>query len=142
MSMDCIFCKFATRDVEAPDIFFEDEKVFVMLDRDWAVKGHTLVIWKEHALNMSDLGAEDFAHFSEIVRKTEKVLLETLGVDKSVVLKSGGIVSHFHFHIYPVLSSMPWEKILALFNKEVRNDPEIGESEKFVSELKTAFSLE
>lgn len=140
--MDCIFCKIASHEVDAPDIFFEDEKVFVMLDRDWAVKGHALVIWKEHALNMSDLGREDFSHFSDIVRQTEKALLSTLSVDKSVVLKSGGIVSHFHFHIYPVLSSMPWDAIQALFSKEVRNEPKEGESKQLVGELRIAMSVE
>ncbi len=136
--MDCVFCKIASHEVEAPDIFFEDEKVFVMLDRDWAVKGHALVISKEHVLNMSDLSQEDFSHFSDIMRKTEKVLLKTLARDKTVVLKSGGIVSHFHFHIYPVLSSMPWEAIQALFSKEIRNKPKEGESEQLVAELRAA----
>lgn len=125
--MDCIFCKFASHEIEASDIFYEDDKVFAMLDRDWAVKGHSLVIWKEHALNMSDLSQTDFARFSEVVRKAEEVLLKTLNMDKSIVLKSGGIVSHFHFHIYPVRSDMPWDAVLALFNKEIRNEPTEGE---------------
>jgi len=135
--MDCIFCKFASHEVEIPNVFYEDEKMFVMLDRDWAVKGHALSIWKEHALNMSDLGKEDFAHFSEIVRKTEFALLKTLGMDKSIVLKSGGIVTHFHFHIYPVHTSMPWDSIYTLFSKDVRNEPGVGEAEELVGKLRT-----
>jgi len=133
--MDCIFCKFAAQELVIPNVFYEDEKVFAMLDRDWAVKGHALVVWKDHALNMSDLGPEDFAHFSETVRKTEEALLETLSMDKSIVLKSGGIVSHFHFHIYPVLSSMPWDAIHALFSKHVRNQPSEGEAEELIADL-------
>ncbi|CAN5696489.1 HIT family protein [soil metagenome] len=138
--MDCIFCKIISHEVIAPDIFFEDEKTLVMLDRDWAVKGHTLVISKEHVLNMSDLSQEDFSHFSRIVQKTEKALLKSLVKDKSIVLKSGGIVSHFHFHIYPVLSSMPWDAIHALFNKEIRNEPGKGESEQLVTDLRVAMT--
>jgi histidine triad (HIT) family protein len=134
--MDCIFCKFASHEIVPPDVFYEDEKVLVKLDRDWAVKGHSLVIWKEHAFNMSDLSEDDFSHFSKVVRKTEAVLLKALNVDKSIVLKSGGIVSHFHFHIYPVLSSVPWDAILALFNKDVKNEPKEGESEQVVAELR------
>jgi histidine triad (HIT) family protein len=140
--MDCIFCKFASHEVEDPTTFYEDSKVFVKLDSDWAVKGHSLVVWKEHALNMSDLNEEDFAHFSKIVRKTEAVLLKIVGVDKSIVLKSGGIVSHFHFHIYPVRSDMPWEDVLALFRKEVRNEPKAEESRVFVQELQTGIIKE
>lgn len=138
--MDCIFCKFAAREVEIPNVFFEDEKVFAMLDRDWAVKGHALVVWKEHALNMSDLEPKDFAHFSETVRKTEQALLKTLSMDKSIVLKSGGIVSHFHFHIYPVLSSMPWDAIHALFSKDAWNEPGEGEAEELVADLKAVLA--
>ena len=138
--MECIFCKFATHEVEGADIFYEDDKVFVMLDRDWAVKGHALVIWKKHALNMSDLTETDFTHFSKVVRKAEEVLLQTLNMDKSIVLKSGGIVSHFHFHIYPVRSDMPWNSILALFNREVKNDPKEGEGVELVTALKTTIT--
>lgn len=138
--MDCIFCKFAAHEIEIPNVFFEDEKVFAMLDRDWAVKGHALVVWKDHAVNMSDLETEDSAHFSETVRKTEKALLKTLNMDKSIVLKSGGIVSHFHFHIYPVLSSMPWDVIHALFSKDAWNTPSDGEAEELVRNLKLALA--
>ncbi len=133
--MNCIFCAFATHTQEPPAVFYEDDKVFAMLDRDWAVKGHSLVIWKEHAFNISDLNEEDFAHFSKIVRKTEEALLSVLGMDKSIVLKSGGIESHFHFHIYPVRTTTPWDQILALFNKDLRNVPAEGESDELVDML-------
>jgi hypothetical protein len=86
---DCVFCKFALHKLDNLDIFYEDEDVFVMLDRDWAVKGHSLVVWKEHVLNMSDLSREEFAHFSEVVRATEETLLNVLEKDKSIVLCSG-----------------------------------------------------
>ena len=111
-----------------------------MLDRDWAVKGHALVIWKKHALNMSDLSEADFAHFSHIVRRTEESLLKVLNKDKSIILKTGGIVSHFHFHIYPVQSDMPWESVLALFSTEVRNEPKEGESEELVGALRDSMN--
>jgi histidine triad (HIT) family protein len=137
---DCVFCKFALHKLDNLDIFYEDEDVFVMLDRDWAVKGHSLVVWKEHVLNMSDLSREEFAHFSEVVRATEETLLNVLEKDKSIVLKSGGIVSHFHFHIYPVESTMLWEQILALFNKDIRNVPTEAEKEDLLATLQARFS--
>ena len=128
-------------EVEATDTFYEDEKVFVMLDRDWAVKGHSLVIWKEHALNMSDLDESDFNHFAKIVRNTEKALLTVTQMDKSVVLKSGGIVSHFHFHIYPVSSNMPWNEIQCLFDKNLRHEPKEGEAAELLTKLRADLAL-
>jgi histidine triad (HIT) family protein len=137
--MDCVFCKFASHELDPEEVFFEDEKVIVKLDRDWSVKGHTLVIWKEHAVNMSDLSEEDFVYFSKIVRKTEGALFDVLQVDRSIVLKSGGFVPHFHFHIYPVKSTMPWDEIQKLFVKGILYEPKEGEAESLLESLREVF---
>lgn len=135
---DCVFCKIIAKGNQK-DTIFEDGKVLVMLDVDWAVKGHTLVIWKEHFENASEMSVQDFKYFSEIYHKTERALLNVLRVDKAVVLKSGGLVSHFHFHIYPVKKETGWQTIKDAFDKKIRYYPKAGEKEKLVSDLKEKF---
>jgi len=132
---DCIFCKIIAEG-NPGDTIFEDEKVLVMLDMDWAVKGHTLVTWRRHLENASEMSVQDFKYFSEIYYKTEKALLEVLKVDKAVVLKSGGLVSHFHFHIYPVKKETSWQTIKDAFDKKSHYQFKSGEKEKFVADLK------
>lgn len=136
---DCVFCQIITEKKATEDTIYEDDKVLVMLDADWAVKGHTLVIWKEYFENASELLAEDFKYFAEIFHRTEKALLEVLGVDKVVVLKTGGLVSHFHFHIYPLKKETDWPTIKDIFDKKTRYEPKPGEKRELITSLKSSY---
>lgn len=113
-----------------------------MLAHDWVVKGHTLVIWKKHLENASELTLKDFLYFSEIFYKTERTLLKILRMDRSVVLKSGGLVPHFHFHIYPLKKETSWETIKDIFDLKFRYQPKPGEKEELIDNLKKYFNSE
>ncbi len=138
--MECVFCKLINEfNFPNDDIIFEDKKVLVILDVDWAVKGHTLVIWKEHVENVSELSLNDYLYFSEIFHKTEKALSDILKVDKSIVLKSGILVSHFHFHIYPVKKDVKWDFIKDMFNKKTHYEASVNERDNLVKKLREKF---
>jgi len=132
---NCIFCKIAQGKLKS-DTIYEDNKTIVILDTDWAVNGHTLVIWKGHHTNAADLSKDEFLHFSKVFHKSERALLDILQKDKSVVLKTGGLVSHFHFHIYPINSDTSWKEIKDMFDKKTKYQPKQGEKEKLLVELK------
>lgn len=134
---DCVFCKIAQHKIDAQDIFYEDKQVLIMLDQDWAVKGHSLVIWKEHHLNASDLSAEEFLKFSTVFHAAEKALLESTGKKRALTLKTGGLVSHFHFHIYPVDVDTNWQTIKDIFEKKTKYSPAAGEKETLLQELRS-----
>jgi len=129
----CVFCSLIDKSVE--DAFYQDEYVLVMLDKDWAVKGHTLVIWKEHHLNASDLSLRQFRYFSEIYYEVEKALLDILRLPRALTLKTGGLVGHFHFHCYPVPQSTDWKTIMQIFNKEVSESYSLEEHRQFLTLL-------
>lgn len=131
---DCVFCRIIRKEVPA-DIIYEDENVLTMLDIDYSIKGHTLVIWKKHYINISDLPENDFIYFSRILHKTEKTLLKTLKKDRSLILKSGIIVPHFHFHIYPVSYNITWPEIKDIFSKKTKYQYKRGEKEKLIKLL-------
>jgi histidine triad (HIT) family protein len=136
---NCVFCEIIEKKKAKQNTIFEDDKVLVMLDIDWVVKGHTLVIWKKHFENASELLLENYQYFSNVFHKTEKALLEVLGAERSVTLKSGGLVSHFHFHIYPVKKETSWHEIKNLFDKKVRYEPKPGEQKELILKLKIFF---
>lgn len=136
---NCTFCKIVTGSLPA-DILYQDEKSLVVLALDWTVKGHTLVIWKEHHINASDLSPNDFAHFAQVFQKTETILLNHLQKDRAVNLKSGGFVEHFHFHIYPVSTQTPWSEIDDMINIRVKYQPTDQEKSTLISALKSEFS--
>jgi len=134
---DCVFCKIAQHEIGTTDIFYEDEHALAMLDEDWAVKGHSLVIWKKHHLNASDLTTEEFLKFSSVFHTAEKALLELTGKKRALTLKTGGLVSHFHFHIYPVDMDTDWQTIKNIFEKKVKYTPAAGEKEVLLHELRS-----
>lgn len=99
-------------------VVFENETTLVMIDSDWVVLGHVLIFWKKHVENISDLTSDEYQNFSHLVYRTESILKQVLGRKKFVILKSGGFVSHFHFHIYPVDAETTWEQLIAAFEKK------------------------
>jgi diadenosine tetraphosphate (Ap4A) HIT family hydrolase len=135
---DCVFCKIASHEINDTAIFYEDNNVLVMLDADWAVKGHSLIIWKQHKLNASDLSQEEFLEFARIYHRAEQVLLKVTGKDRALVLKTGGLISHFHFHIYPVDSATEWQSIKDIFDKKVKYQTGPQEASDFIQSLRQA----
>jgi len=133
--MDCIFCKIINREIANTDIIYEDDKVLVMLDIDNVVKWHTLLIWKEHHENLSEMSEEEYLYFSKIIHKTEKKLLELCKCNKSIILKTWWIVSHFHFHIYPTQKTITWEETKWLFEKQCKYEYKPNEKETLINEL-------
>lgn len=99
-------------------VVFENEKTLVMIDSDWVVLGHVLIYWKKHIENISDLTLVEYQNFSHLVYKAESILRQVLGRKKFIILKSGGLVSHFHFHIYPVKVEITWEQLISAFEKK------------------------
>ena len=52
---DCIFCKIANGDIPSKTLY-EDEDFRVILDLGPATKGHALILPKEHADNLYEIG--------------------------------------------------------------------------------------
>ncbi|EKE30014.1 MAG: hypothetical protein ACD_2C00061G0009 [uncultured bacterium (gcode 4)] len=117
--MDCIFCKIATWKLDiSSNLLYEDDRVIVMLDSDYVIKWHSIVIWKQHFTNLSDLSSPDYAYFSSIVHRAETILLKLCSKNRSINLKSWWIHPHFHFHIYPIDMDSPWRDIHDMIEKD------------------------
>ena len=138
---DCVFCNIIQGKIPS-DIIFEDKYTLVTLDIDEVVKGHILVIWKKHLTNISDLTLKEYLIFSKLLWKTEKVLLQITNKNRSIIFKTGSLVSHFHFHIYPVSLNTQWGKIKDFIDKDVVRKKNIrykykkGEKEDFILNLR------
>ena len=105
MDPNCLFCKIVSKQIPA-SLVYEDESVLGFLDINPLTEGHTLVIPKNHALNIFDIPAEDLKHISVVAQKISnnmKNVIQTEGVD--LVQASGKAadqtVDHFHMHIIP-----------------------------------------
>jgi diadenosine tetraphosphate (Ap4A) HIT family hydrolase len=128
--MPCTFCD------ERHDAVYADERCFVMLHDDWAVRGHAMVVWRKHVENLSDLADDDVAHLMSVFVRTERALLALTGADRAVALKLGIATPHLHLHIYPVGAELDRAAVQAIIDARTREIASAEERTNFAEEVR------
>lgn len=117
--MDCVFCDLITAD-SAQWVAKEQAAVaFSPLPGSEIAPGHTLVVPRRHCdLGVLDVGPDDLASTTELVRRVARVMVDALGATGVCVLNasgpdSGRSLDHLHFHVVPRYpgdgdDSLPW----------------------------------
>ena len=105
MKNDCVFCAIAAGEIPCFKIY-EDDAVLAYLDINPFSEGHTLVIPKTHAADISEIGEDALSALIVRVKKVAARLKETLPCDGFNILQNNGAaagqtVRHIHFHIVP-----------------------------------------
>lgn len=105
MGSDCIFCRIVAGELPAHKVY-EDDRVLAFLDIGPIVKGHTLVIPKEHYERITDTPDPVVAEVMRVVRRVAVALTAGLGADGLNVTQANGkeagqVVPHIHFHVIP-----------------------------------------
>lgn len=113
--MPCPLC------VEPAGALYQDDRVMVTLHEDRAVRGHAMVIWRNHVENVSDLTDAEAAHLMRVYRAAERALLESTGAERAVILKLGIQTPHLHLHIYPVGASLDRAAVMEIVDARVRD---------------------
>lgn len=101
--MDCIFCKIINGDIPCYKIY-EDELVLAFLDINPLANGHTLILPKEHTLDINSIDNDTLTHIIEVSKKIAKKLEEKLNIKGYSLTQNNGIlqeVKHFHLHVIP-----------------------------------------
>jgi len=113
---DCIFCKVVAGEIPATRVA-EDERAIAFMDISPATRGHTLVIPREHATDLTVVGVEDLAACAALAQRVAGRQLEVLGADGVNLLNScrpaaWQTVFHFHVHVIPRYDGdplrLPW----------------------------------
>jgi histidine triad (HIT) family protein len=113
---DCLFCKIVAGEIPATRIR-EDERTVAFMDINPATRGHLLVVPREHATDLLEIGAEDLAACAAAAQELAALLSERLEADGVNVLNSCGreawqTVFHFHLHVIPRYAAdplrLPW----------------------------------
>jgi len=131
--MTCLFCNDPR---SAGEILFEDARVLVVLHDDWAVRGHAMVVWKEHVENVADLTIDDSIHFAAIHHRAERALLAVTRAERAVLLKLGIATPHLHLHIYPVSAGLDRATVMEIIDARVRDAMDDRERQAFINELR------
>lgn len=99
--MSCIFCN---RENISSDIIYEDDKVMAFMDIDPINEGHTLLIPKEHYLDVDEIPDELLSHLMIVSKKIVSAIKRTFDLDGYSIMQNGGDfndIGHYHLHIFP-----------------------------------------
>jgi histidine triad (HIT) family protein len=113
---NCLFCKIAAGELPA-QIVDEDERTVSFMDINPATRGHALVIPRQHARDLLEVGQDDLAATSRSAQRLARKVHDKLGADGVNLINSCGraawqTVFHFHVHVIPRYADdplrLPW----------------------------------
>jgi histidine triad (HIT) family protein len=116
VDQDCLFCGIVAGDVPA-QIIDSDEYTVAFMDINPATPGHALVVPREHAADLLDVGDDDLGRVMLAARRLTLRMQAALDPDGFNILNSCGraawqTVFHFHLHVIPRYNDdplkLPW----------------------------------
>jgi len=121
---DCIFCKIVRRQVPS-SIVYEDEKILAFTDIRPVSEGHTLIIPKEHCVDVFDTPNELLAETYIVTKKVAAAVKRATNADGISVVQQNGKAAgqdifHIHVHVIPRFEGkkMPHFNELAVASRE------------------------
>jgi len=102
--MDCIFCKIIKGEIPSTKVY-EDDFVYAFDDISPSAPVHTLVIPKEHIVNVNDLSEKNSTIMTNLFLAVKKVAeIKNISQDGYRVIMnneagSGQEVFHMHIHV-------------------------------------------
>lgn len=102
---DCIFCKIVAGEIPSCKVY-EDEHTIAFMDIGPLVKGHTLVIPKQHCDPLTAASPDILAACMQSVQRVMQALQKALNADGVNLHQANGaaagqVVPHLHFHVIP-----------------------------------------
>jgi histidine triad (HIT) family protein len=113
---NCIFCKVVAGEIPG-EVIDSDEHTLTVMDINPATRGHVVVITRDHAPSIAELGDEDLLAAMQTVRRVVERIRETLRPDGFNILHNIGraawqSIFHFHVHVIPRYKGdplqLPW----------------------------------
>ena len=90
----------------------EDERTIAFMDINPATRGHALVVPREHAGDLLEIGEDDLSACAAAARRLAARAKDALGADGVNLINSCGsaawqTVFHFHLHVIPRYARRP-----------------------------------
>jgi len=108
---DCIFCKIINGEIPCFKIY-EDDRVLAFMDINPISPGHTLIIPKSHAANLTEISDEDLAAVHRASKKVMSGIQTALNASGVACVQLNGrgvnqVVMHYHLHLIPKVPEGP-----------------------------------
>ena len=105
MASDCIFCKIVAGELPSFKVY-EDAETLAFLDIRPVNSGHTLVVPKNHSVNIFDVPEKDWTAVTTVVHRLARgiekaVAADGININMNNREHAGQIVDHVHVHIIP-----------------------------------------
>ena len=101
---DCLFCKIVSGDIPSHQVF-EDESHLAFLDIFPASLGHTLVIPKDHHIDIHSIPADKYGELAARAKVVADLLMQKLDSQGTTIMqmnRSAGWQTVFHAHIHVI----------------------------------------
>lgn len=108
---DCIFCKIIKGEIPSYKVY-EDDQVFAFEDINPIAEGHTLIIPKKHARDLSEIDGETLTAIHLASKKIMDAITKALKPSGVVAMQLNGksvgqLVFHYHLHLVPRMENEP-----------------------------------
>lgn len=121
--MDCLGCKLANEEEKIYRVY-EDEYVTCFLDHEPFYPGHTLIVPKQHVVEVDELNdvvAKSVMDASKLIAKAIRIVYKPDGV---TVCQNGGVfneLTHYHMHVVPRYKERPFAEFYMVQSGEKQN---------------------
>lgn len=105
MNSECVFCRIVSGALPSQRVY-ENDRILAFMDIGPVVKGHVLVIPKEHFENLAVIPLPLLEQVVGIVQKIARAQLRALQAEGINLSQANGevagqVVPHIHFHVIP-----------------------------------------
>lgn len=117
--MNCIFCKIVMGEIPSYKIY-EDDDILAFLDVNPVQPGHTLIIPKNHTLDVTTIDNDVLIKIFDKARDVAQILTDEMNADGFTLVQNNGIaqeVKHFHLHVIPKYGKKVSMSIEEVYNK-------------------------
>ncbi len=102
---DCLFCKIIAGEIPST-VVYEDEEVVVFMDIGPIIKGHALVVSREHYDPVTETPDVILAKLHTVAKRIAAAQMNGLGADGVNIMQNNGKaagqeVPHVHVHVIP-----------------------------------------
>lgn len=134
---DCIFCKILNKEIPAT-VVYENDDVLAFMDIGPIIKGHTLIIPKNHFDPITDTPDDVLCALIKASKKIAAAQISGLGAEGVNIIQNNGScagqeVEHIHVHVIP-----RFEGDGHRWNWNAKKYDSVGEMEEAAAKIKTA----
>lgn len=134
--MSCPFCSLFESGITGREILAENEAAVAWLHESMAHRGHSVIVARRHAQNLSELDATESERFLDLARRVESAILEETASERAILMKLGLQVPHLHLHIYPFRGDATREQVMMVIDGKVTDESTADDKHDFADRVR------